>query len=116
MAPEMALRIAILLAIVGVAVLAAITGMALLVLAVVHRVWRKCYGGRDISLPQHQPRVLAHLRTGRVLPGKQQFTDVQMVIIPNWVALQSFFTGGVVKNQEPINPPVPGVPPPRPQP
>jgi hypothetical protein len=45
MAPEMALNIVILLAIVGVAVLAAITGMALLVLAVVHRVWRKCYGG-----------------------------------------------------------------------
>jgi hypothetical protein len=45
MAPEMALNIVILLAIVRVAVLAAITGMALLVLAVVLRVWRKCYGG-----------------------------------------------------------------------
>jgi hypothetical protein len=45
MAPEMAIKICILLAIVGVAVLAASAGMALLVLAVVLRVCRKCYGG-----------------------------------------------------------------------
>jgi hypothetical protein len=39
--------------------------------------------------------TIAHQRTGRVLPGNQQFTDVQMAVIPNWVALQAFSQEGL---------------------